>query len=140
MVEVDDIAEVSTSATTCTGGATFCGLIDENYDPTGGIGGAPIFPAQEFDGTFTAPDSNGRGGIMITVQNGTLNGQFGVPTSLTFYTVDGNTFPFIETDDAQVASGVFVLQNPSATAAVAKSHMFVVRPLVRPHAALRKKK
>jgi len=55
--------------------------------------------------------------------------------------VDGTTFPFIEMDDGQVSAGVFVLQNASAAApAAAKSNMFVVRPLVRAHAALRKKK
>ena len=81
-------------------------------------------------GTYTAPSSNGRGQIVANAGNNsnfTLNGGF----ALTFYPVDGTTFPFIETDSGQVAAGVFVLQNPTAgaTGAIAKPHMFIVRPI-----------
>jgi|HubBroStandDraft_5_1064220.scaffolds.fasta_scaffold18936_2 hypothetical protein len=131
-VEVDDIAEFATSAS----GATVTGVIDENAT---GIG--PNF-GLALSGTYTTPDSNGRGQIAAnagTSSNSTLNGGFGI----TYYTVDGTTFPFIETDNAtgQVAMGVFVAQNPSASSsAVAKPHMFVVRPLIRAKSSFKKLK
>ncbi len=131
-VEVDDIAEFATNAS----GATVTGVIDENAT---GIG--PNF-GLALSGTYTTPDSNGRGQIAAnagTSSNSTLNGGFG----LTFYTVDGTTFPFIETDNAtgQVSLGVFVAQNPSASSsAVAKPHMFVVRPLIRAKSSFKKLK
>jgi hypothetical protein len=131
-VEVDDIAEFTASSS----GATAIGLIDENFAP----GGIPIFD-QKLNGTYTGPDSSGRFGISATAGNSgnsTLNGGFG----LTVYAVDGTTFPFIETDNGQVATGVLVLQTPSATPGVAqsRSHMFVAPPLIRPRAASLKKK
>ena len=66
-------------------------------------------------GTYGAIDSSGRYGVAATAvssngNSGTLNGGF----ALTFYAVDGTTFPFIESDNGQVATGVFVLQSPSA--------------------------
>ncbi|MFZ1010064.1 MAG: hypothetical protein WAN65_24720 [Candidatus Sulfotelmatobacter sp.] len=127
-VEVDDIAEFAADST----GTTVTGVIDENYQPNST--GTPIFGVA-LTGTYTAPDSNGRGQIVATAANGsnsTINGGLG----LTFYTVDGTTFPFIETDaNGQVTSGVFVQQSTTAGAAVAKPHnMFVPHPLIRPHA------
>jgi hypothetical protein len=91
-----------------------------------------------FDGTFLAPDANGRGALVTTTTNNTLNGGVG----LTFYSVDGFTFPFIESDSTQVSTGVFVLQNAAdPSSAAAKPHsMFVPRPLLRPHGSVRKQK
>jgi hypothetical protein len=124
-VEVDDIAEF-----TATGG-TISGIVDENA-PGGSSSGGPNYDLA-LSGNYAAPGSSGRGAISATAgnsSNSTLNGGFG----LTFYTVDGTTFPFIETDSTQVASGVMVLQNPSAAStAIRRSRMMVVRPLVRPH-------
>jgi hypothetical protein len=128
--EVDDIAEFTADST----GTTVTGVVDENYAPSG----SPIF-GQALSGTYTAPDSNGRGSIVATAGNNshsTLNGGF----ALTFYTVDGTTFPFVETDSGQVAAGVFVEQNASASAAAAHPSVFVVRPLIRPHALKPKQK
>jgi hypothetical protein len=130
--EIDDIAEFAANSS----GTTVIGLIDENYAPAGA---GPIYD-QVLNGTYAAPDSNGRGQISANAgnsSNSTLNGGFG----LTFYTVDGTTFPFIESDSGQVATGVFILQNPSgATAgAVSQSHMFAVQPLIRPHTVRQKK-
>jgi hypothetical protein len=124
--EVDDIAEFTTAAS----GTTVTGIVDENYAP--GASG-PIFD-QALSGTYTAP-SGGRGLISATAgnnSNSTLNGGFGI----TFYTVDGTTFPFIENDGGQVATGVFVLQSTStATPAIAKAHaMYVPHPIFHPHA------
>ena len=129
--EVDDIAAFSTSTT----GTTVTGVIDENSAATGPNYGLAL------SGTYTLP-SNGRGAISATAgnnSNSTINGGVG----LTFYTVDGTTFPFIQTDNTsgQVATGVLVTQNPSAASASAavQSHMFVAPPLFRPHAMLQKK-
>jgi len=128
--EVDDIAEFTASSS-----GTAIGVIDENYAP----GGAPTY-GMALNGTYTTPDGNGRGQISATAGNSsvsTLNGGF----ALNFYTADGTTFPFIELDGGQVSSGVFVLQNPTASAAaMAKTHLFIVPPLSKPHGALRKKK
>jgi hypothetical protein len=128
--EVDDIAEFAANST----GTTVVGIVDENYAPSGG----PIFD-QALNGTYVAPDANGRGQLSANAGNSshsTLNGGFG----LTFYTVDGSTFPFIESDNGQVATGVFVLQNSSAAAGAAStSHMFTMQPLIRPHTARQKK-
>lgn len=130
-VEVDDIAEF----TAASSGTTVTGLIDENFAP----GGIPTFKIP-LNGTYTAPDTSGRGFVSAAGGNSsisTLNGGF----LLTFYSVDGTTFPFIESDNGQVAAGVFVQQNASASAsaAAAKAHMFVVRPLVKAHTAQPKK-
>ncbi len=130
--EVDDIAEFAANST----GATVTGVIDENSEPNGG----PNY-ALALNGTYALPDANGRGQIAANAGNGsssTLNGGFG----LTFYTVDGTIFPFIETDsNGQVAAGVFIAQNPTgAASAMARSHMFIVPPLIRPHAAHWQKK
>ncbi|HZZ16063.1 MAG TPA: hypothetical protein VFE08_08905 [Candidatus Sulfotelmatobacter sp.] len=129
--EVDDIAEFSANAT----GTTVVGIVDENYAPSG----VPIFD-QSLNGTYVAPDSNGRGQLSANAGNSsssTLNGGF----ALTFYAVDGTTFPFIETDGGQVTTGVFVLQNSSASGAgiVSQSHMFTMPPLIHPHALHQKK-
>jgi len=130
--EVDDVAQFTANSS----GTTVTGVVDENSNAgTGTAYGVAL------SGNYTAPGSNGRGQIVANAgnnSNSTLNGGFG----LTFYPVDGTTFPFIETDGGQVAAGVFVLQNPTATAtgAIAKPHIFIVRPPVQAHAAHWQKK
>ncbi len=130
-VEVDDIAEFAAKSS----GNTVTGVIDENSDP-----GALESYSAALSGTFGAPDSNGRGQIGANAgnsTNSTLNGGF----NLTFYTVDGTTFPFIETDNSQVSAGVFVAQNPAAaTSAITKPHLLIAPPIVRPHATRQKQK
>jgi hypothetical protein len=129
--EVDDIAEFAASSTSCGSytSSVLSGILDENYDPEG----APTYDVT-LCGSYNAPDSNGRGTMAATTDN-TLNGGF----FLTFYTVDGTTFPFIETDTTQVAIGAFVEQNAGASSSAAvKPHAFLVRSLVRPHTALKK--
>ncbi|HEY1659515.1 MAG TPA: hypothetical protein VGG14_14270 [Candidatus Sulfotelmatobacter sp.] len=128
--EVDDIAEF----TAASSGSTITGVIDENSPAVGPNEGITL------SGTYVSPDSNGRGQISATAgnsSNSTVNGGF----DLTFYTVDGTTFPFIESDaDGQTATGVFVEQNPTdsgsaaAKPAGAKAHSLVVTSHVfRPH-------
>jgi hypothetical protein len=140
--EVDDIAEFSTSVAVSGNGTLTSGLIDENVDP-GGVSnfGAPFYKLALTDGTYGPIDTTGRYGLSATAGNSTestLNGGFG----LTFYTVDGTTFPFIETDsNGQVATGVFVVQNSAASSsAAARPHLFVPQSLVRPRAARKQKK
>jgi hypothetical protein len=135
--EVDDIAEFTAVATgSCdNSGDTLCGIIDENFAPGG-------FPqaGMALGGSYGAVDATGRYGLSAAAGNTsitTLNGGF----NLIFYSVDGNTFPFMESDQGQIATGVFVLQNPTAVnPATAHSHMFIARPLIKPHAARAKKK
>jgi hypothetical protein len=131
--EVDDIAEFQTTTTTCgtATGSIVSGLVDENFEPGNTQGG---IANQIVCGNYSTPDSNGRGQIGTVTGNNTVNGGF----LLNYYTVDGTTFPFIETDNGgQVSVGVFVQQDASGTSSkkVAKSSsMFVAHPLVRPHA------
>jgi hypothetical protein len=126
--EVDDIAAFIANSS----GSTVTGALDENG------GGNPAYGVV-LSGTYDAP-ANGRGQIGANAgnnSNSTLNGGF----NLTFYTVDGTTFPFIETDNGQVSTGVFVTQNPTASSsATAQSRMFIVQPLIRPNAAHWQKK
>jgi hypothetical protein len=125
--EVDDIAEF-----TANSGNTITGIIDENSSFNGPVLGIPLSA-----GTYTAP-SGGRGTITATAGSsttGTLNGGF----ALTFYTVDGTTFPFIETDSGQVSTGVFVMQTPSgSSAAIAKAQQVFV-PHSFPRSGAKKK-
>lgn len=130
--EVDDIAEF----TSASSGSTVTGIVDENSS-----GGSGTAFGVALSGTYAAPSSNGRGQIVANAgnnSNSTLNGGF----AMTFYPVDGTSFPFIETDSGQIAAGVFVLQNPSATAtgAIAKPHMVIVRPPVQAHGTHWRKK
>jgi hypothetical protein len=128
--EVDDIAEFAVSSS----GTTVTGLIDENSQ---GVG--PNFDLA-LSGTYSLPDTNGRGQISATAgnsTNSTANGGF----LITYYSVDGTNFPFVESDGGQVATGVFVMQSPTAAAGAAAlhSHVFVPRPLSHSHAARQKK-
>lgn len=130
-VEIDDVAEFAT-----TGGGKLTGVLDENYAPGGGAN----FGIGLTSGAYSAPDSNGRGQLSTAAGNGTagtLNGGF----NLVYYAVDGNTFPFIEADTAQVASGVFFEQNPTgSSAAIRSQHMFVAPPILMSHGSLRQQK
>jgi hypothetical protein len=128
--EVDDIAEFTADSS----GATVTGIIDENSAADG-----PATYGAALSGTYSGP-SGGRGQIIATAgtssSNTTLNGGF----SLLFYTVDGTTFPFMEYDSGQVATGVFVEQNPTGSSSAVASHaMYVPHPLILPHGAKRKK-
>jgi hypothetical protein len=130
-VEVDDIAEF----TAASGGTLSAGIIDENYAPEGG----PTLGVALSSGTYATIGSGGRYGITATAGNNTTSTLLGGFT-LTFYAVDGTTFPFVELDNGQVSTGVIVLQTPStSSAAIAHSNMFVVRPLIRAHTARQKK-
>jgi hypothetical protein len=128
--EVDDIAEFTPGS-----GSTINGLIDENSLVTGPIFASPFINNSSASSTYTAP-VNGRGSIAANV-SGTVNGGF----ILNFYSVDGTTYPFMEYDNGQVATGVFVAQSTPATSAARETHsMFMPQPLFRPHSAKLKRK
>lgn len=131
LVEVDDIAEF----TSATGGTLANGVIDENFAP----GGGPSLGLAISSGNYSGPDASGRYLLSAAAgnnNNSTLNGGF----NLFFYTADGVTFPFIDVDSTQVATGVFVMQNASGASSSAsiKSTMFMAPPIFRPH-VLKKK-
>ncbi|MGB8064206.1 MAG: hypothetical protein WCF26_20125 [Candidatus Sulfotelmatobacter sp.] len=132
-VEVDDIAEFASAAS----GSTITGVIDENYAP----GGSPNLGLALSSGVYSGPDPSGRYSLSAAAgnqNNSTLNGGF----NLYFYTADGVTFPFIDVDSSQVATGVFVEQSSSAasSSAAIKSTMFIAPPIFRPHALKKKQK
>ncbi|MHB8214706.1 MAG: hypothetical protein ACYDDS_01385 [Candidatus Sulfotelmatobacter sp.] len=128
--EVDDIAEFTASSGTLT-----AGIIDENSP---GLPN-PLFDLGLTSGTYGTIDTLGRYGLSAIAGNNnesTLNGGF----ALTLYTVDGTTFPFIEMDGGQIATGVMVLQNPSeANAASAHAQMFTPQPMIHTHTNRQKK-
>ncbi len=129
-VEVDDIAEF----TAASGGTLSSGIIDENY----AAGGGPTLGVTLSDGTYGTIGSGGRYGLSATAstsKTGTLLGGF----NLTFYAVDGTTFPFVELDSGQVSTGVIVLQNSSTSSPAVARPMFVVRPPIKAGFARQKK-
>jgi len=131
LIEVDDIAEF----TAATGGTLSNGVVDENYAPSGN----PNYGLGLSSGTYGGPDTSGRYSLSAAAgnnNNSTLNGGF----NLFFYTVDGVSFPFIEMDSGQIATGVFVQQNASgaSSSAAIRSTMFMAPPIFRPH-VLKKK-
>jgi len=133
LIEVDDVAEF----TSATGGTLSNGVIDENFAP----GGSPNYALALSSGAYSGPDASGRYTLSAAAgnnNNSTLNGGF----NLIFYTADGVTFPFIDIDQGQIASGVFVQQSASAasSSAAVKSTMFIAPPIFRPHALQKKQK
>ena len=129
-VEVDDIAEF----TAASGGTLTSGIIDENYAPGGPL---PLGIALS-GGSYGTIGSGGRYGVSATAgnsKNSTLLGGF----NLTFYAVDGTTFPFVELDSGQVSTGVIVLQNTSAASPAVAKPMFVVRPPIHASSARQNK-
>ena len=129
LAEVDDIVEFATAAS----GLTFTGIVDENFAPSS----APNY-ALALSGSYASP-SGGRGTLTASAGSGsntTLNTGFNVD----YYTVDGTTFPFIENDGGQIAAGVFVKQNSSASSSAAtRAHMYVLPSVVRPRTARKQK-
>ncbi len=130
-VEVDDIAEFTADSN----GTTVTGVVDENFQP----GGGPNL-GLALNGTYAPPDANGRGQLAANAGNSntsTLNGGFG----LTFYSVDGTTFPFIETDgNGQITAGAFFKQNSgAASSAATQAHLFLPQLMIRTQGILKKK-
>ncbi|MGO9402095.1 MAG: hypothetical protein ACLPVW_01345 [Terriglobales bacterium] len=96
-------------------------------------------------GAFTGyyvPDttSDGRGSISASATS-LLTG-----VTLQYYVVNSSTVLFIDVDTAavngvgsQVAVGTFEEQSSTSNAALAQSHIAIIRPALRPHAAFRRK-
>lgn len=128
-VEVDDIAEFTAASSNA-----ITGVDDENYAP----GGSPEYGLALSNGTYGSGSTSGRSFVSTATGNNsvsTINGGY----SLTVYTVDGTTFPFIEVDQGQISSGVIVEQTPSASASAVR-HLNAAPPILRPRAAKQKKK
>ena len=123
--EVDDIAQFD--ATTGTSN-NMTGILEENDE------GVNQVSATTLTGTYT-PDSpaTGRGSILVPSLKTPLGG-----LTLEYYVVDSSTVVFIEVDSLQVSAGIFEEQS-SAQSGAALSHMALVHPAFRPHAALRRK-
>ena len=90
---------------------------------------------ETLSGTYS-PDSPATGRGSITVPSlkygiGTLN--------LEYYVIDSSNVLFIEGDSSQVGLGTFQLQNAASSPAMAQPAISVFRPIIRPHAALRRK-
>jgi hypothetical protein len=124
--EVDDIAEFTAGS-----GGSLTGIIDENSL-------VQTVVSLALTGNYGVA-SNGRDQISATdgtTSSSTLNGGFLV----TYYPVDGTTFPFIEMDTTQISTGVFVEQSSTSSSSVAKAHaMFVPHPVFHPRSAKEKK-
>jgi hypothetical protein len=104
--EEDDIAEFTATS------SSFSGLIDLNDQ------GSTLFD-QTFGGNY-ASLSTGRYSFSQTSQSG---------FSGNFYTVDGSTVLFLETDQNQVGIGAFAAQStPTSSAAANMTHVDVVHP------------
>jgi hypothetical protein len=120
--EVDDIAQFNAGnpGTSTTTTANLTGVLDENNL---GI----LSPDVQFSGLYV-PDSpaTGRGSISVP----TINTQLGA-LDLEFYVASASTIVFIEVDGEQVATGIFELQSSSSSAAMAQSHMSLVRAAAR---------
>ncbi len=125
--EVDGIAQFDT--TTAMAPATnMTGVLDEN--PILGV-----TDSSALSGAYTPdPTADGRGSIVATAGNSFIGG-----LTLQYYVVDSSTALFIEVDNTQLAVGTFEAQSTPAAGAAARSHMSIVHPLVRPHAAIRRK-
>jgi hypothetical protein len=120
--EVDDIAQFN-ATTTAAPAANMNGVLDENN--LGNLNSGPLSGAYTPD-----PTPDGRGSMLISTPNTALTG-----LTLQYYAVDSATAVFIEVDSGQGGVGVFEGQTaPGGDAAVAKPHVAVVHPAVRPHA------
>ena len=117
--EEDDIAEFVTTSN------SFSGLVDINDKGS-------LSNPQTFTGSYSAPDSTGRGTATTTEHGNNF-------ISYTFYVVDGSTQLFIETDSNQIGLGVIELQTASGIPGVAKPAFSMVHPVVAPHAGFRSK-
>ena len=131
--EVDDIAQFN--ATTAVSPATNkTGALDEN------VMGSLAFNEPLNSANYT-PDSpaTGRGSIVATIQNTYIGG-----VTLEYYVVNSSTVLFIDVDSnasgfPQVAAGTFEAQSSVQPVGGARSHVAIVHPIVRPHAARRRK-
>jgi hypothetical protein len=94
-------------------------------------------------GTYT-PDSPATGrGLITAPTTGSLGTSLGA-LNLEYYVVDSSTVLFIDVDSTsvdagQLGVGTFEAQSTPGAGAAVHSHMAIVHPAFRPHAALRRK-
>jgi hypothetical protein len=112
--EEDDIAEFTTTS------SGFSGIADLNDDTTLSTGKA-------LSATYVAPDGNGRGSATTNYWE------------FNFYVVNPTTYILLETDTSQVGQGTFEQQSNSSGGTV-QSLASILRPAVRQHSALKRRK
>jgi hypothetical protein len=126
--EVDDIAEFQAGSPTATPNLA-PGILDENDL------GSPQSPVA-FSGTYT-PDSagDGRGSISVPSIN-----TFNEVLTLQYYVVDSSTVVFVEVDQGQLGVGTFELQSAASSPSTAHPTISMLRPLIRAHANMMRRK
>ncbi len=111
--------EVDTIAQFTANGSTMSGLYDANNS------GFLVSDANLGTGTYSVA-SNGRGTLSFPSLQTNGNSAIGA-LNLTFYVVDSSTVVFLETDQSQLATGAFELQNASASSSGAQLHVMGLR-------------
>jgi len=134
--EVDQIAQFDV-ASTASPATNITGSLDENT-----LGESLLTTG--LDATYTPDSTNDGRGVITAPTTGNLNTFIGELT-LVYYVVNSSTVIFIDADansepeGGQTGVGTFVAQSTSASAAVAHRSVSIVRSVVRPHVALRRK-
>lgn len=119
LFEEDDIAQFLTTS------SGFSGAVDLNDEAT-------LSFDKSLTGSFPnspAIDANGRG--VATTTN---------YFNFTFYAVDASTFLVLEIDPGQTGIGTFQSQGAISTGSAARPVASLLRPMIHPHGALKKKK
>ena len=132
--EVDDIAQFNATST-ASPATNMQGNLDENDLAAGLV-------TTGLNATYT-PDSNGDGRGLITAPTTGSLGTFVGALNLQYYVVNDSTALFIDVDSTaldagQLGVGVFEAQT-SPSSSVASRAMSIVRPLVKPHMAAKRK-
>ena len=123
-------------ASSATSSPNLTGVLDDNED-------AATAGNLSLSGTYT-PDSPATGrGLITAPTTGSLGTSLGA-LNLEYYVVDSSTVLFIDVDSTsldagQLGVGTFEAQSTPGAGAAVHSHMAIVHPAFRPHAALRRK-
>ena len=132
--EVDMIAEFVTNSS----GGFSSGLYDANN------AGELVSSAQLNGDNSTPPtytnNANGRGAISFPALQVNNNTSVINELSLIFYAVNDSTLVFMENDTDQGSVGTLQLQTGTGSAGAVRPAFSMVRPVVRSHGTLRKKK
>jgi hypothetical protein len=118
----DDIAQFTTTTT------GFSGVVDINDN----FGNGTTTQSLSWSGNYTLDSpATGRGEATTTAGGSGF-------VSFNFYAVSNNQFLVLETDTNQIGTGMFQMQT-APSGAVAQSHVAMVHPAARPHAAWKRK-
>jgi hypothetical protein len=134
--EVDMIAEFVTNSS----GGFSSGLYDANNNGTDG----GLVSNEQMNGNNSTPptyanNSNGRGIITFPALQQVNNSAI-TSLDLIFYAVNDSTLIFMENDTDQGSVGILQLQDASGSSGAIRPAFSMVRPAIRTHGALRKKK